>query len=55
MELLKGPAAVKAGIVYLQNETHEFQVKESRRKWSVFGSPVRSTRVLSLSVFNLVL
>ena len=38
--MLKGPRAKGAGIVYLENEEHTFQIKEGRRKWSVYGSPV---------------
>ena len=47
MEVLKGPRAAKAGIVYLQDETYEFCTKENGKLWSFYGSPVRS------SVFNL--
>jgi hypothetical protein len=39
-DLLKGQDAQDAGIVYLQDELYEFQVKEHGRKWSVWGSPV---------------
>ena len=46
MELLKGPRATKAGIVYLQDENYEFRTKENGKIWSVYGSPVCS------SVFN---
>ena len=41
MELLRGNRAVGAGVVYLQDKIHEFQVKEGGRMWSVYGSPVR--------------
>lgn len=40
MKLLKGQKAVDSGIVYLQDEAHEFQVGDGRRTWSVYGSPV---------------
>ncbi|KAF9461874.1 Metallo-dependent phosphatase-like protein [Collybia nuda] len=39
MELLKGPKAVKAGVVYLQDEAHEFSLGNGRRTWSIYGSP----------------
>lgn len=41
MELLKGPKATDAGIVYLQDESFEFCTKPEGKKWSVYGSPVR--------------
>lgn len=41
--MLKGPEAQKAGLVYLQDELHEFQTKKGGRKWSIYGSPVRTT------------
>ena len=40
MDLLKGPKAVAAGIVYLQDEEYTFKTKEGGRTWSVYGSPV---------------
>lgn len=40
-ELIKGPEAREAGIVYLDCEGHMFSVKEGGRTWSVYGSPVR--------------
>ena len=43
MEMLKGPRAAKAGIVYLQDETYEFRTKENGKLWSVYGSPVCSS------------
>lgn len=45
--LFVGKEAKKAGLVYLEDESHEFQVHEGGRKWSVYGSPVR----LSLNPF----
>ncbi|KAF8652642.1 hypothetical protein AX16_004274 [Volvariella volvacea WC 439] len=39
MELLRGPEAIEAGLVYLQDEEHKFQVREGGRMWSVYGSP----------------
>lgn len=38
--LLKGPRALKAGVIYLQDEEHKFQAKQGGRTWSVYGSPV---------------
>lgn len=37
--LLVSEEAREAGIVYLQDERHEFQAKEGGRTWSVYGSP----------------
>lgn len=34
---------MRAGIVYLEDETHEFQVKGGGKTWSVYGSPVGSS------------
>ena len=39
-DLLIGPRAKAAGVVYLENEEHSFQIKEGRKTWSVYGSPV---------------
>lgn len=39
-DLFVGKEAKKAGLVYLEDEAHEFQVHEGGRKWSVYGSPV---------------
>jgi hypothetical protein len=39
-EMMIGPRAQAAGIVYLSSEAHAFQAKEGRRIWSVYGSPV---------------
>ena len=41
MEMLKGSRAQKTGIVYLQDEKHEFKVHGNGKLWSVYGSPVR--------------
>ncbi|KAJ7054500.1 Metallo-dependent phosphatase-like protein [Mycena amicta] len=38
-ELLKGPAALAAGIVYLEDEEYRFRVRDGGREWSVYGSP----------------
>jgi hypothetical protein len=43
MEMLKGPQAAKAGIVYLQDEAYEFRTKENGKLWTVYGSPVCSS------------
>ena len=50
MELLKSRRAAKAGIVYLQDETYEFRTKENDELRSVYGSPVRSSVILYLSL-----
>jgi hypothetical protein len=55
MELMKGPAAIDAGIAYLDCEEYRFSVKNGGRTWSVYGSPVsRSTDVFS-SLHNFLL
>lgn len=49
IELLKGPGKrvvdgpniSDSGLVYLQDQSFEFQAREGGRKWSVYGSPVR--------------
>ncbi|EKM60034.1 uncharacterized protein PHACADRAFT_138454 [Phanerochaete carnosa HHB-10118-sp] len=38
-EVLTGDEARDAGVVYLQDATHEFQAKEGGRTWTVYGSP----------------
>lgn len=38
-ELLKDDHANAAGIVYLQDQEHTFQIKESGKSWTVYGSP----------------
>jgi len=38
--MLKGPKAVKAGLVYLQDEEYKFRVTKHGKEWSVYGSPV---------------
>ncbi|KAJ7108643.1 Metallo-dependent phosphatase-like protein [Mycena epipterygia] len=38
-ELLKGPRAVAANVVYLQDEEYRFKVHEDGKEWSVYGSP----------------
>ena len=48
-ELVKGPAAREAGIVYLDCEGYRFSVKEGGRTWSVYGSPVRAFNVCPLA------
>ena len=40
MEMLKGAEARQAGVVYLQDEKHEFKVHKDGKFWSVYGSPV---------------
>ncbi|ESK89452.1 ser thr protein phosphatase [Moniliophthora roreri MCA 2997] len=39
IEMLTGPAAQAAGIIYLQDEETSFQVKEGGKTWSIYGSP----------------
>nr|GAT46669.1 predicted protein [Mycena chlorophos] len=39
IQLLRGPEAVAARIVYLDREVHRFRVREGGKEWSVFGSP----------------
>ena len=43
LELVRGPWAAQAGIVYLQDEKFEFRTKENGKLWSVYGSPVSSS------------
>ncbi|KAL6307091.1 Metallo-dependent phosphatase-like protein [Sparassis latifolia] len=38
-ELLQGELATSANILYLEDQQHEFRVKEGGRLWSVYGSP----------------
>ncbi|KAJ6572108.1 Metallo-dependent phosphatase-like protein [Mycena capillaripes] len=40
LELLKGPRAVAANIVYLEDEEYKFKVREDGKEWSVYGSPL---------------
>ncbi|KAJ7150946.1 Metallo-dependent phosphatase-like protein [Mycena crocata] len=39
LELLKGPQAIAANIVYLEDEEYKFKVREDGREWSIYGSP----------------
>jgi len=48
MKMLKGARAQQAGIVYLQDEKHEFKVHEDGKLWSIYGSPV-STYLVNAS------
>jgi hypothetical protein len=52
MELVKGPAAIEAGIVYLECEEYRFSVKEGGRTWSVYGSPVRRSNIGLVAPFE---
>lgn len=45
MNMLHGPQAKKKGIVYLQDQEYKFQAKKDGRFWSVYGSPVCSSRL----------
>ncbi|KAG8903598.1 hypothetical protein FRB99_002949 [Tulasnella sp. 403] len=38
-ELISGQETKEAGVVYLQDESYEFQAKEGGRRWTVYGSP----------------
>lgn len=38
-DLVQGHKATKAGIVYLEDQTHSFQARENGRMWTVYGSP----------------
>ncbi|KAF8146418.1 Metallo-dependent phosphatase-like protein [Mycena galopus ATCC 62051] len=38
-ELLSGPSAVAANIVYLQDQLYTFRARPGGREWSVYGSP----------------
>ncbi|KAJ7636908.1 Metallo-dependent phosphatase-like protein [Roridomyces roridus] len=38
-DLLTGPRAIAANVVYLQDQEYRFRVREGGREWSVFGSP----------------
>jgi Icc-related predicted phosphoesterase len=39
MQMLEGARAQEAGVVYLQNERHEFRTHVDGKLWSVYGSP----------------
>ncbi|KAJ7794641.1 Metallo-dependent phosphatase-like protein [Mycena olivaceomarginata] len=39
LDLLKGPQAVTANIVYLEDEEYKFKVRDGGKEWSVYGSP----------------
>jgi hypothetical protein len=39
-DLFLGTQAMEAGVMYLQDESREVQLKEGGRKWSIYGSPV---------------
>ncbi|KAK1220512.1 hypothetical protein PQX77_016722 [Marasmius sp. AFHP31] len=41
-EMLRGPKAKKAGIIYLEDEEATFEAKEGGRLWSVYGSPMHA-------------
>ncbi|KAJ7170240.1 Metallo-dependent phosphatase-like protein [Mycena crocata] len=38
-ELLQGPRAVAAIIVYLQDQQHTFKIHKGGKEWSIYGSP----------------
>ena len=46
-ELLVGPESKEAGLVYLEDEKYQFQVKPDGKTWSVYGSPVRMEFIIS--------
>ncbi|KAJ7322972.1 Metallo-dependent phosphatase-like protein [Mycena albidolilacea] len=39
-ELLTGPRAVAANVVYLRDQEYKFRARPGGREWSVFGSPL---------------
>ncbi|KAJ7253763.1 Metallo-dependent phosphatase-like protein [Mycena haematopus] len=39
-ELLTGPRAVAANIIYLRDEKYKFRARPGGREWSVYGSPL---------------
>ncbi|KAJ6532768.1 Metallo-dependent phosphatase-like protein [Mycena vulgaris] len=39
LELLRGPRAVAANVVYLQDEQYKFRARAGGREWTVYGSP----------------
>ncbi|KAL0955416.1 hypothetical protein HGRIS_001663 [Hohenbuehelia grisea] len=39
LDMLRGPEAQAARLVYLQDESHSFQTKRDGRTWTVYGSP----------------
>lgn len=51
MEMLEGPRAADAGIVYLQDQIYEFRAKENGKLWTVYGSPVCSTVTGAMYIF----
>ncbi|GLB42006.1 putative calcineurin-like phosphoesterase [Lyophyllum shimeji] len=51
LELLTGPRARAAGLVYLQDSSHTFQTNPNGRTWSVCGSPYDSLEFFN-SAFN---
>jgi hypothetical protein len=52
MQMLKGAAAQKAGVMYLQDEKCEFKVHEDGKLWSVYGSPVSTLDLTSQHFFS---
>ncbi|KAJ7512425.1 Metallo-dependent phosphatase-like protein [Mycena galericulata] len=38
-ELLKGPRAISANVVYLESEEYRFKIRDEGKEWSVYGSP----------------
>jgi hypothetical protein len=40
-DILTNDRAKAAGIVYLEDKSYKFKVKEGGREWNVYGSPVR--------------
>ncbi|GLB44021.1 putative calcineurin-like phosphoesterase [Lyophyllum shimeji] len=53
LELLTGPRARAAGLVYLQDSSHTFQTKPNRWAWSVYGSAYESLFQWSPEFFSL--
>ncbi|KAJ7484375.1 hypothetical protein FB451DRAFT_1363901 [Mycena latifolia] len=44
-QLLKGPRAIAANVVYLEGEEHRFSVRDGGKEWSVYGSPANYTPI----------
>jgi hypothetical protein len=44
-DILTNDHAKAAGIIYLQDESYRFRVREGGKEWSVYGSPVRCVQL----------
>lgn len=45
-ELLTGPRAVAANVVYLRDQEYKFRARPGGREWSVCGSPVNTSHFI---------